>query len=305
MNFLRNLFNTTQNTEMDMPAPAQYSVELAEVDRDHLQAFQYSIKDIQELKISGVIIRNVLSTDQVEDCLSAITSAPDSEKKEVTSGFIYPEGFSTAVESYGNNEEELKAYFKRNKKFRQDIESKFGYGFESLVENLFSRFKGDLPVEVPGYNSSDGSYISLTAKIMKPGQGSIPVHCGNVLQVYFDEFYSHLKKMVSVFDQISYLIMLQPAKSGGELTLFHTLWRDTQKIIDNSTLENTDEILLNIEDETAVPRTRVILQPGDMIIFSGGSIWHRVEEILGGTDRITIGGFIAFSNDNQKLYYWS
>ena len=46
-------------------------------------------------------------------------------------------------------------------------------------------------------------------------------------------------------------------------------------------------------------------EPGDLLIFYGGRIWHRVEPILGSKPRITLGGFINFSDDDKKCFYWS
>jgi hypothetical protein len=45
--------------------------------------------------------------------------------------------------------------------------------------------------------------------------------------------------------------------------------------------------------------------PGDILVFSGGPIWHRVENIKGDTPRITFGGFLNFSKDEKELFYWS
>jgi hypothetical protein len=44
---------------------------------------------------------------------------------------------------------------------------------------------------------------------------------------------------------------------------------------------------------------------GDVLIFSGGPIWHRVEDIKGDTSRITYGGFLNFSKDGKELFYWA
>jgi hypothetical protein len=43
----------------------------------------------------------------------------------------------------------------------------------------------------------------------------------------------------------------------------------------------------------------------DLLFFYGGRIWHRVNPIEGATTRITLGGFAAFSKNDQDIYYWS
>jgi len=45
--------------------------------------------------------------------------------------------------------------------------------------------------------------------------------------------------------------------------------------------------------------------PGDILVFSGGPIWHRVENIKGETPRITFGGFLNYSKDDKELFYWA
>ncbi len=41
---------------------------------------------------------------------------------------------------------------------------------------------------------------------------------------------------------------------------------------------------------------------GDMVIFNGGRIWHKVADFDGDKNRITVGGFLAHSQDNQTVY---
>jgi hypothetical protein len=46
------------------------------------------------------------------------------------------------------------------------------------------------------------------------------------------------------------------------------------------------------------------LSPGDLILFDGGNIWHRVENLSGDRDRVTIGGFASIS-DEKEMYVWA
>jgi hypothetical protein len=51
--------------------------------------------------------------------------------------------------------------------------------------------------------------------------------------------------------------------------------------------------------------TPIRLAPGDMILFTGGRIWHRVEPVEGESERVTIGGFVALAQDGERVYFWS
>jgi hypothetical protein len=50
-----------------------------------------------------------------------------------------------------------------------------------------------------------------------------------------------------------------------------------------------------------------LLKPeeGDLLLFAGGNIWHRVLTVQGNKSRITIGGFIAETNMPGRYYIWS
>ena len=106
-------------------------------------------------------------------------------------------------------------------------------------------------------------------------------------------------------DQLSYFLMIQHPHSGGELTIYDLLW-DTVKR--KETMENNDFVIDDNDNKIYIKDTRkfaVDPQPGDIVLFAGGPIWHRVEDIGGTIPRITLGGFLNFSKDNTELYYWS
>ncbi|MFT5860233.1 MAG: hypothetical protein ACI865_002341, partial [Flavobacteriaceae bacterium] len=42
-----------------------------------------------------------------------------------------------------------------------------------------------------------------------------------------------------------------------------------------------------------------------LLIFSGGPIWHKVELVEGTQNRITVGGFLALTEDEKTLKYWT
>jgi hypothetical protein len=41
------------------------------------------------------------------------------------------------------------------------------------------------------------------------------------------------------------------------------------------------------------------------VIFRGGPIWHRVEDIHGPLSRITFGGFLNITEDGKGIRYYS
>jgi hypothetical protein len=42
-----------------------------------------------------------------------------------------------------------------------------------------------------------------------------------------------------------------------------------------------------------------------LVVFAGGQLYHRIEEVYGTKLRITLGGFLGYSTSNSDIYYWS
>jgi len=54
-----------------------------------------------------------------------------------------------------------------------------------------------------------------------------------------------------------------------------------------------------------VPHTFLDLAQGDLIAFGSGRLYHRVEPVEGSRSRVTMGGFLAFDRDHERVLYWS
>jgi hypothetical protein len=137
-----------------------------------------------------------------------------------------------------------------------------------------------------------------------PNYGNLPIHCGNVFQQNFKGFYHHLNSICDVKNQLSYFYTLQ-SSSGGELILFDKEWEDGQQMDGIRHVFEVDGTPIDSTDENALGRISIPTCRGDLLIFAGGEIWHSVNKIEGPGDRITLGGFMAFSNDDKQLVVWS
>ena len=97
---------------------------------------------------------------------------------------------------------------------------------------------------------------------------------------------------------------MQNSEEGGELTIYDLLWEKGQH---KDYHDNNDYILDKNDSQIKVSDLRSFqIRPraGDVLVFAGGDIYHRVEQIKGTSDRITYGGFINFSKDFDKFYLW-
>jgi hypothetical protein len=48
----------------------------------------------------------------------------------------------------------------------------------------------------------------------------------------------------------------------------------------------------------------VSLEPGDAVVFAANRIWHQVNQVKGGKKRFTLGGFLAFSKQENAWNYF-
>ncbi len=183
-----------------------------------------------------------------------------------------------------------------------------GFDFNKRLQSILEKLVGGRSVDVPKGFDGEGRYASGSIRVNYPGQGFIMVHCGNYFQQEFPVFYDHLQTEVNVKDQLSYFLTVNPAEIGGELTLFDLLWEGGQT---KESARHDNEVFLadgtslDTSPNSPLKRSKVKPNAGDLLIFSGGPIWHKVELVEGTQNRITIGGFLAFTEDEKTLKYWT
>ena len=108
----------------------------------------------------------------------------------------------------------------------------------------------------------------------------------------------HLSQYARVHDQLSYFFLLRKPDEAGQLVLYDALWDETKEAL----AQDYPTAVKLVESRKA----HVIdMEPGDLVIFAGGRIWHQVRDVEGETNRVTLGGFMAYSKDMSRLYHWS
>lgn len=264
---------------------------LIELDVTELDRYPDGIGDIYERKIDGMIIHNVFSQEEVSGVTAQLLSSePPLQGKMLNNAYVFGQALIVS-------DPDLRQYFEESVNFRSGCQKLFSgvRDFETRVTEVLSIVSGSRPVEVPtvpgGY-----TYTPATSRVLREGQ-FIPPHCGNQFLHGLPQYW-HLSKIVELEDQLSYFVMLNPPEAGGELVLYDLEWADTKdgKVKGGQLVESV------IEDYEQLP---IQLRAGDMLLFDGGRIWHRVSPVQGTTPRITIGGFTAFSRKRTKVYYWS
>ncbi len=279
---------------------------IADVDASDLSAYADGIDRLQNETLDGFIIRNVLNREQLDKIIEAHDKlGPETKYQSDTGMVFYPVPFSKIDQSSEGAQEELKKYFLEYEQIWKDFPTQFGVDFAGIVQGVLAKISSGRGVEAPIGINNVGKYSTAGLKHLIPGEGHFKAHCGNLFHKEFPTFYTHMNEISTVENQMSYFVMIDKPKKGGELTLYDVLWTEAEiRMKGDTVLKGKDGKLYDLENQKEVRRQYLDPGPGDMIVFSGGRIWHKVE-LVEYTRRLTCGGFVSLSKDDTKLYTWS
>ncbi|MCP3101653.1 2OG-Fe(II) oxygenase [Myxococcus sp. K15C18031901] len=192
---------------------------------------------------------------------------------------------------------DLSEYFRVAEGFRSHCRELFldGADYEARLKSIFEVLGGGRPVELPRNPDGQG-YMPATIRIL-PAGAAIDLHCDNNLSHH--PSYTHLKTVCDVNDQLSFFLTLNAPGSGGELVVYSRRWSDSDDVETQYVVSKDASMVEGCESLALKPG------PGDLILFAGGRIYHRVAPTEGNRPRYTIGGFLARANEGRALYYWS
>jgi hypothetical protein len=273
-----------------------------EVPFDKLSESGDLIKKIKDNEVQGFVLKNLFSEQEIAGILKAIEVPLEEKAMPTPSGKMFPAPFAIVT----NSGERLDAYYEGIDTIHALMDREPMVNLvRDRIASFFRAVGGNYKVSVPinkkkGLPVSEGSF-----RLFTKDKGGLFVHCGNLFQQQSEFYYSLLENDIDMNDQLSFFFCLQNTEIGGELTIYDMLWRDVKRKAapeeNNSVIDgNGDTIYLK-----DLPQFIVKPLPGDILVFSGGPIWHRVENIKGDTPRITYGGFVNFSNDGKEIFYWS
>jgi hypothetical protein len=242
-------------------------------------------------EIDGVVIRNFFSKDEVQRFLKNYADAPSKLVFDKTHGEVF--GFVIQEAK----EKDLNDYFTKVKQYEEELKGYLGFDFNERIQNIIKKISN---ISEVGHVQVDENkkYLGSAVKFMQPGQGGLIEHVG--LQFY--DQYESLKDLESRVDksgQLSFFTPLQYSEKGGSLILFDVKFGNIPFAFDKY---YDDKLLDYIKS-----RKCFYLKPGigDLLLFNGGHIWHRVEAIGGSKPRITIGGFTSYLLGRKKIVHWS
>ncbi len=267
---------------------------------------ELNFKDIQKRKVDGLIVRNFISP---ENCDLLVKNL---KKKNQNYGSpkhpIFPSSFAQ-IDRYSEDfNAEMESCFIKSSAFIDTFPVDYGSDLLQEISTLFGRLNPGCEQNTPLGCNNKGCYIPGTFRIQYPEKVNINLHCGNQFIHLFPKYYEHLSSTVDVMDQLSYFIMLQEPDEGGRLILYDVSWNEAQ---DCDTITNSiitlDGKTIPLDATNAIKSSKLEIRTGDLLVFSGGQIWHAVEQVKGNTERVTFGGFIAFGKgeNSSEFNLWS
>ena len=178
------------------------------------------------------------------------------------------------------------------------LDSLFDVDFVGRIGQVLSAVGAGRPASVPS-EEGRGDYVPITIRFLPPDGGVMHAHTANEFCNAWGS-YEHLREIARMWNSLSYFVVGQKPDTGGELVLYDLMWDDTPEDVRALPMSEERDALLE-----RFGRTPIDLEVGDMILFTGGRIWHRVEPVFGTQERVTIGGFAALSQDEEQVYFWS
>lgn len=264
-----------------------------------LDELENCLDDFARHAIDGVIIREVYPPDYMQEISARI------ERHEPPFYIFPPFGEPEAVRKFRHlygitlvaAGQDLNRYFDVADSFRAQCRELFRdhVDFEERISRIFDVFSGGRRVALP--QAADGrSYMPATIRILPEGSG-IDLHCDNNLSHH--PAYAHLKTVCDVNNQLAFFLTISAPDEGGELMVYRRRWSQEDDAAAEYVVSKNDSMVEDCDWVALKP------QPGDMIIFAGGRIYHRVTESVGPRPRHTIGGFLTRALESEAVHYWS
>jgi len=258
---------------------------------DELPNYPNIYEQIYNGKVDGIIIKNFISDSEVAAFKDKYYKNPSKLLYQKAYGDVFGYVIHEA------QDKDLKDYFDKVQQYEDELKEYIGFDFNARFKEVVSKISNGVTVSTITKDDND-TYLGSAVKFMYPNKGGLIEHVG--LQFY-DQFAS-LKDVESRIDktgQLSFFSPLQYSEDGGALILFDLKFGKVPFKFDTY----YDKKLLRYIKS----RKCYYLKPGvgELLMFNGGHIWHRVEAIRGTKPRITIGGFTTYLLDRKTIGFWN
>lgn len=279
MNFLKKIFNKKE-----------FKLNWIDFKEKNFDHYPRLLNDILDKKKDGLRINNFLNENEIEFVLNNLLKIDKEKMTQVQFGRILGDSILGAI-----NLSLKEKILSQSEEFEKKTNEIFGFNIHKRLLNLFKEISQYNIVKVYGEENRKVNFANFRFFHSK-GFG-LTAHTGN-------EFLGNennistvgLAKTLKIYDGLSFFMYLQVPESGGELVLYNLNWHDKVEGLEfHGDGKGDDSFIEKYEKVEIQPKA------GDLIIFRGGDIWHKVRPIKGDSERITFGGFISPSLDGKRL----
>ena len=298
--------------------PSRPHFSFIQVEKEEMPAlYPNAIQKLFSKEFDGFLVKNFLSKSELDLVLTNLKLVLEEKATPLLNrtGDSYPITMPSLSKELENldakgKEEKLAKYYHLVNDYHQLFPSRFGVDLFAKISAFFLLLEPALPITRINEPDRSNNYPFGSFRRLYKEVGGFDLHCGNDLQRQFELFYRELSHQVEIKNQVSYFIVLQQAEEGGELTTYSLPWEEGQtkmgpNEVGEDCLKLPDGSIINLHTDRRVGSESVNPQPGDLILFQGGQLWHRVEIVKGNQDRITFGGFLGSSKASEEIILWT
>lgn len=276
---------------------------------DELDRHGHTLQAIREGTILGAVVRGVYEPEQAEQVARRLAAhpAPPFRAEWPTYAQHGERPFELGMALF-SAEGDLDVYFAEAARHRRFMDQEILHDLpllEPTLERVLGSLGGGLEVQLARGPEDGQCFVPGTVRVMTPG-GGLEIHVG--LDLLGSPATRPLRPVVDTSMQLSYFLTLHAVEQGGELVIYDLQWPDVVARADDPAMPVKPGALVVMGDAAAwvrsLPQLRIKPGPGDLLVFNGGRWYHEVADPVCET-RWTIGGFMAWSRDRQRLLYWA
>lgn len=278
---------------------------LREITTKDIESGDFNLNEIISKQIDGIILKDFLSTQELELILAGFQSTTSDERVQINTGFdSHPITFAQFSQMTQANLLSESEYFSISEKFTSTFATRYGVDILQKLKHMIAISGNGIKLSIPFPENQTINYVPFTFRELYPERGNLKAHCENLFYKEFPGYFERINAFSIKDHQLSFFVTLQCPEEGGEITLYDLIWNDIQTRNTDVHVDLGDGRIISLESDD-IKHEKFKPSAGSLVVFSGGDIWHRVETVKGSISRITLGGFMSFSPDKKTLFCWS
>jgi hypothetical protein len=268
--------------------------------------FRYAkdcLNALRKTELKYLVVQNFFDNEEIKSIIHDLRVLPKHLYSVTKPGFTV---FPRHAFNISNRDEDMHVYFSVSNQAIKDLKENVTVDVVQRFDDVFKAVNNAQTVEILDGPGNSIKFIPVNFRLMTSEVGAKAtsgIHNGShVTARCINSTYQHLKGLIDFDNQLSFFSLLQNCNEGGDLTIYDFKVDDYPSLTDGRYLNNPGGS--NVDLETTKEKCTVHMEPGDLIIFPGGQLWHRVEVVKKG-ERISLGGFVAARYSDNTWHYWN